>query len=99
MVMNINLFNFNVLNVLDRRYYNNFSLVLGIRAHKNPANTLLAILYSKLYIFINWWERVLLAKRIGCVTGRKTSVENEFNFLGKAVICLFCDHIEIFSFL
>ena len=57
MAMDITLFNFNVLNVLDRRYYNSFSLVLGIRAHKNPTNTLLAFLYSKLYISINWWDK------------------------------------------
>lgn len=54
MAMNINLFNFNVLNVLDWRYYNSVSLVLGIRAHKNSTSILLAISYSKRFIFINW---------------------------------------------
>lgn len=55
MATNITLFSFNVLDVLDRRYYNSFSLVLDTfaRTHKTPTSTLLAILYSKLYIFIN----------------------------------------------
>lgn len=57
MAMNINLFNFNVLNVLDWRYYNSVSLVLGIRAHKNSTSILLAISYSKRFIFINWWDK------------------------------------------
>lgn len=52
--MNINISNFNVSNVLHRRYYNSFPIVLGIRVHKNPTNILLAILCSKLTIFINW---------------------------------------------